>query len=164
MPAQSKKILKPMADQTVASMLRKFQAINRNPVQLIADQVEQEEATRSTLRILNREQLLQGKDATGAKLRPAYRSPSYARRKNQQNSAPGEGTPDLFLTGDFSRSIFAEVQGDKVIFDATDEKTPALAAKYGEAIFGLTPENDGKYSQIIIPRVVQSIRDKTGVQ
>ena len=40
---------------------------------------------------LNKEQLLSGEDKESKRIRPKYKSPSYARKKNEMNSLPGLG-------------------------------------------------------------------------
>lgn len=46
-------------------------------------------------------------------------------------------------TGDFQKSIKVDANRTEFEIVATDRKTPALLGKYGEEIFGLTPENKG---------------------
>ena len=87
---------------------------------------------------MQKEQMLSGKNREGKKS-GRYRNPSYARMKNAMNPIPGLGVPDLRLTGEFYLGVYTEIRGDKVILDSTDEKTPALALRFGESIFGLSP-------------------------
>lgn len=96
---------------------------------------------------LNRGQLKRGIDSEGDKITPSYYSLSYAIDKNNKNSLPGFGTPDLFQTGAFSAGIYSQVvAGKKIIFGSTDFKSLKLVEKYGAKIFGLTKENKKTYS------------------
>lgn len=92
-----------------------------------------------------RAQMMEGKNMEGDKI-GRYRNPAYARLKNAMNPVPGLGFPDLKLTGEFHREIYTEIRGDKVIIDSTNEKTEALAKRFGEAIFGL---NQDRKSELV---------------
>lgn len=87
---------------------------------------------------LNREQLMDGLTIEGKKIAPEYRSPSYARRKNRKNPAPGYGIPDLYNTGRFQEGIKVSVL-DNEQFDqnSTDSKNAMLKKKYPK-ILGLS--------------------------
>ncbi len=105
---------------------------------------------------LNQSQLYEGKTTTGKRFHK-YAGRQYADVKNQMNPLPGWGNPDLNLTGDFYRAIFADLEGDDIIMDSTDEKSGLLQAKYDSSptqltgdtgkseIFGLTRENWGLF-------------------
>ena len=90
---------------------------------------------------LNREQLLDGNLNTGDGIIPTYAWEWFANEKHSMNSRPGYGTPDLYLTGAFHRSITAKVSGDTIIFDASDDKKADLEGQYSNDIFGLTPQS-----------------------
>ncbi len=108
-------------------------------------------------------QMLEGVNSKGARI-GRYRSGAYAQMKAAMNPIPGFGVPDLLLTGQFYKSIFTEVRGDKVLTDATDEKTQSLVNKYGEEIFGL---NKATKSELIKgdlrPVFMKNIRKATGL-
>lgn len=89
---------------------------------------------------LNREQMSAGQDADGADLY-YYRSDFYADWKLTLPSytAPG-GVADFKVTGEFHRSMFARVEGDSIVFDATDDKTDKLLG-LSPNMFGLTDES-----------------------
>lgn len=79
-----------------------------------------------------KEQLLFGEGNDGKKIKPKYASDKYAQKKSQQNSLAGNGTPDLYASGDMfndmdllvgvpndnSYSIFSDVS----YFNALDDK------------------------------------------
>jgi hypothetical protein len=89
----------------------------------------------------NRKQLYeQGEKADGSKLKK-YRNPKYARVKHELNPKPGLGNPDFKVTGEFLKSIFADVRGHSLILDAADYKVEFLINRDGEDIFGLQDEN-----------------------
>jgi hypothetical protein len=111
----------------------------------------------------NREQLYKkGQDSTGKPLKQ-YRSPKYAAVKHEMNPLPGLGKPDLFVTGEFHKSIFAQVRNRSIIFDAADPKVEFLAAHYGEPIFGLQHENEVRaWVEILRPPLKIRINYITG--
>lgn len=105
---------------------------------------------------LNRDQLLEGKDSKGQKLTPKYRNKRYERAKNIINPKPGLGTPDLKFKGDFQKSFYLIPKKDKKVsfkVFASDDKTEKLVGRYGEAIFGLSVDNEGKINQIVLERL-----------
>lgn len=112
----------------------------------------------------NREQLFTGQTKAGGKITYKYRNNKYARVKNQMNPIPGLGTPDLKVTGSFYRGIRADVSGDVIQVQSTDEKGKDLEAKYAD-IFGLGGEfkssflNDG-----LGPRIQQKITTLVGLK
>lgn len=109
--------------------------------------VTEEEQEKNILRIvannehylvdLNTFQLMHGKDTDGVFIEPPYRSVSYAHYKLFLNPL---GVVDLFLTGDFQKSIFIKADSFPITFDAGDSKKSELVNKYGK-ILGLNEEN-----------------------
>lgn len=138
-------------------MAQRFRALN--PTQVLATAADKEVTKAADL---NREQLFQqGTKADGTKLDP-YKSDKYARRKNRMNPAPGFGNPDAYLTGDLHRQLRVEIRGDKAVFDSLSPHTPFMVKRDGPAIFGHTDDSKRKFGGIILPHVVQEIKDKTG--
>jgi hypothetical protein len=88
---------------------------------------------------LNLFQLEQGLNATGKKL-GRYKSNSYAKRKNQMNSLPGFGIPDLKLTGAFWNAFKTDLKSGVMDIYSTDPKAAWQEDRYAK-IYGLTPEN-----------------------
>lgn len=119
---------------TTLDIVKRFEGLN-------VDTVSQEamEQVTTPLKEKQKDQLLSGLNRMGEQI-GKYRSPAYAKKKYAMNPLPGEGIPDLKLTGAFHREVYAEVRGDKVIVDSTNDKTQALVNKYGEKIFGLNTE------------------------
>lgn len=78
-------------------------------------------------------QLNARQDGDNNPISPRY-SPSYAAFK-------GFSTPDLKLTGDFHRSIYAQATQQGAAIGATDEKTDALVARYGAEVLKLSEQN-----------------------
>ena len=111
---------------------------------------------------LNREQLMDGVNKEGKKLRK-YRSPKYAARKNRMNPIPGLGNPDLYLTGRFQEAMNVKLNS-KTSFEiySTDSKAPKLTKQYGKEIFGLTEQSkDTAAHEIVNPGLIQYIKDVT---
>src|SRR5690606_11492620 len=94
----------------------------------------------------NQEQLyLSGIDADGETL-DHYRNTEYADLKATMNPNPGKGTPDLNLTGSFYRGFEVAVTKDEFTIGSTDPKTDWLEERYGEKIFGFTPDSRKRYA------------------
>lgn len=109
---------------------------------------------------LNREQMSAGQDADGADLY-YYRSDFYADWKLTLPSytAPG-GIADFKVTGEFHRSMFARVEGDSIVFDATDDKTDKLIG-LSPNMFGLTDESRRSLnSQYLQGAFVAAVKDQ----
>lgn len=107
---------------------------------------------------LNTDQLLQGKDADGNKITPEYASKYYAKKKNQMNSLPGLGTPDLKLTGDFHEGFFAKPIGEGWQNYSRDSKTPYLLKNYNKDIFGNTKEDEKEINEeYVLPDLLEHI-------
>lgn len=109
---------------------------------------------------LNREQLMDGVNKQGKKLKK-YQSKSYAARKNRMNPTPGLGNPDLYLTGRFHEAMNVKINS-KVSYEifSSDSKTSDLTKKYGKDIFGLTDESRDKAStEIINPGLILHIKE-----
>lgn len=105
---------------------------------------------------LNKQQLYDlGIDSTGNKLSP-YRSKYYADMKFELR---GIELTDLFLSGEWQRNFYIEIDGEMYRINSTDEKTAALIEKYGDNIFGFTDENKTKAFFIIKPSFVEKIND-----
>lgn len=108
-------------------------------------------AVREEIQDLQALQMLDGLTVNQTPIVPPYSLP-YAQFK-------GFNTPNLYLEGDFQRGITVDVEGDYLIWDSTDEKTPWLAAKY-EGIFGIGGpylEQGQEYIQEEFLRIIDSI-------
>ena len=143
---------------TIAEMLRRFQAIDltAEAAEIITDNPDE-------LLNLERKQLFEmGEDSKGQKLKP-YRNPKYARAKNELNPLPGLGTPDYYVTGDFQRSLTLAVQGQSVIFDATNYKLEFLLDRSPE-LLGVTDDSISAYRGVLLPAIVRRIMIKTGTR
>lgn len=95
------------------------------------------ELTAVPLADVNRTQMNVGRNAEGDKIIPDYSmyggSDSYPAMKHEMNPAPGFGTPDLKLTGDFHKSARVYISSGVLKWEATDSKAAELLAKYGKA-------------------------------
>jgi hypothetical protein len=133
---------------------------------LSAESVAEQSLTESTGRITEaqRQQLEEGTTSSGGTLRK-YRSPAYARMKNQMNPRPGQGNPDLKLTGAFYRGITATVSGGKVIIKSSDDKALSLEASYGkDQIFGLNPQTKKEFIDVTLrPLSIKKFRKEVGL-
>lgn len=86
---------------------------------------------------INKRNLRGGIDTEGARITPSY-ALNYAMFKETLPSymVPARGTPDLYLTGAFHRSITLKVGNRSYQLVASDKKTKKLTKKYGK-ILGL---------------------------
>lgn len=90
-----------------------------------------------------------GTNSDGTEIRPFYTR--YTQEIKEEKGQPYDRVT-LKDTGAFYAAMYAEADGDKVVFGSTDEKTDEdtgdifltqerLEEKYGDRIFGLTEEN-----------------------
>lgn len=89
---------------------------------------------------LNVKQLEEGKRTDGNSIIPEYQSQNYAKAKKAIGAKPASGTPDLKLTGDFHKGIYADLKGNYIYTYSSDSKADKLNSKYRQ-IFGLTFES-----------------------
>ena len=109
---------------------------------------------------LNREQLWAGIRADGSRITPEYTI--FTISKKQEKGQPTDRVT-LFDTGSFQEGIFTAQQGEQVIFSSTDSKTDELQEKYGEKIFGLTPDHSMTIKEITTMKLAQLFKQYTGV-
>lgn len=103
------------------------------------------DASRYAFADAQREQLTDGFDNTGGRLR-SYKSRQYAQKKNIMNSRPGFGNPDLKLTGSFHRQLFMTPFRGYLLIGSLDEKAPKLESAYPSAL-GLADPYKGEYTE-----------------
>jgi hypothetical protein len=130
------------------------------------DQVVRDSIVQTSYEItaLNKTQLYNyGVGSDGVKLTP-YKSPYYAKEKNNNNPRPGLGQPDLFVTGAFYNGIAVVVTDKTYITDSTDEKAPRLELLYGSKIYGLTDQNKSIYAtETLLPVLVENIKTAVAI-
>jgi len=88
---------------------------------------------------INREQMLLSRDSKDNALvhqstKSILLTPAYAKAQNKPK-------PDLFLSGEFQRSMFLDINFPKYLIGSDDEKTNILQDDYGKPIFGI-PKKD----------------------
>jgi hypothetical protein len=101
------------------------------------------EVNEKVLTDLNRDQMLHGLTAAGAKIKPDLASDLYADAKKDSGGEAPFGTPDLFLTGSFQEEMQMDIDSRSYSFFSTDDKATKLNLKY-KNIFGLTAKNKEK--------------------
>lgn len=94
----------------------------------------------------NRLQLMEGRGSSGELLEPEY-TEKTARKKGQRN-------PNLYDTGQFQNNFFLVDEAPLIIF-SYDEKASLLVQKYGEHIFGLTPDNAKELAKICREKYIE---------
>lgn len=124
-----------------------------------------EETEDAYIELNTQKQLFKGEDSTGSQIQPLYRSSSYAKMKNQMNSAPGYGVPDLKLTGSFYQNMKVRVESDTLILDSDVEYAQNLEKKYdADKIYGLTEDNQEQYNEgPFFNALEQKITEQTGL-
>lgn len=112
---------------------------------------------------LNRGQLHDGQDNTGALQSPLYKLEGYAEYKNQLNPVPGLGVPDFFVSGGYYNSIRVKVTPSGIETYSDSELAPKLESRWTRN-YGLDPENLGYYNnEIIRPKLILCVKDKLGL-
>lgn len=106
---------------------------------------------------LNIQQLKYGLDGNGNTISPSY-GESYGQFKLSRSSYQLDGSiPDLFLSGDFYKSIRAKYKLNNTIFIDSDlSYARSLKARYGEAILKLAPVSIGSYSVVLYNRILKA--------
>ncbi|MCP4336241.1 MAG: hypothetical protein GY679_00100 [Mycoplasma sp.] len=103
---------------------------------------------------LNRKQMYdKGVRADGSEITPEY-SGLTEFFKRQKGQIVNHVT--LKDSGDFHKSIFADIYSSDLVLDATDKKTNSLLEKYGE-VLGLTEESLMILQNEFRPRYVKNI-------
>ena len=119
-----------------------------------------DELTQDFIIDLQQKQLRSGKDGRGELITPEYISPDYARAKQfiPGRIAP-EGTPDLFLTGNFFDTIdviigqtFVEIIANTTIYGRDFKDI------YGFDILGLNDESLQKLINFIKPEFIEEVK------
>lgn len=124
------------------------------------------EQTKDKMPDIVRSQLHYGEDGTGHQISPKYREEGYAIAKEEMNPVPGLGTPDLFLTGDFTSEIIEDVDASSfsINIDSKDYKAAKLELEYGPQIYELNETNQEYYNQEILkPAIVDNIKAVLGL-
>jgi hypothetical protein len=130
----------------------------------ISDGIYKEDAILSTdieLIEVNKQNLLRGLSALGAKITPPYKNDRYAQRKQQKNALPPYGIPDIYNTGSFQSRIEFHIAGRVAIWEDSDPKAVQLLEKYG-SLLGVF-ENDllEKYRILYaLPALVREVKNR----
>lgn len=111
---------------TIKTVLNRFESLN-------TDKIVEETVQESTgvMADLNAEQINTGLKADGTIM------PDYSFRSVFQYNKP-LGPIKLRDTGAWQTGLYAVVQGDKVVFQSTDNKDKMLTERYGDTIHGLS--------------------------
>jgi hypothetical protein len=144
---------------TTTEMLERLRSLNVRD--LLVSSIEE---TAAEYVELNTRQMYQGLDGNGQKIQPTYRRQRYARVKNEMNSAPGYGVPDLKLTGAFYQGYGVRVEGDEVVKDSDVPYADDLFEKYGNAIGELDEDFHEEYVDgNLAPLFYDKVREETGL-
>ena len=106
---------------------------------------------------LNKDQLLEGKNIKNQKIKPKYKSQAYAKRKARQNSKPGNGTPDLYLSGGLHNSEYLKKKGSAFVPEFNTPYSKFVLARYDD-VAGWNNEAEKQRNEIISKELIQDIR------
>lgn len=139
----------------IATALRKLpQALTVATEQVVRQNV-------AFLEDANTAQLAAGLDSDGQAITPEYAPLTVALKQLQGLPADRVTLRD---TGDFYTSIIAQLDADSFELVATDEKTPALVAKYGDEILGLTEAHVDEFREDYVrPELELKTRELLGI-
>lgn len=134
-------------------------------VDLLKETVDIAEDNEKQIADYNREQLYEkGEDSTGRKLKK-YKNAAYAGKKNKINPEIGYGNADHFLTGETSRSIFADVRNTSIVLDAASRVSQFLVERDGPAIYGLQDESRIRiWNEVLRAPLIHKINSLTGAK
>lgn len=103
------------------------------------------------------DQLYKGIDSSGQVIAPEY-AESTKRRKERIGQPTDRVT--LLDKGDFWDSFEIDYRDGEFVIGASDVQARYLPSKYGEFIFGLTPENIDRLSTLIKDRLTEVVKQK----
>ena len=141
---------------TAAALLRKLESFD-----IVNEIYKCFDENKAELEYLNRKQWEDGRKADGSKTEK-YQSPEYARFKVEMNPEAG-GTMDFMLSHDLERNLKVTREGGDLLFDSGDWKADSLKARFGENIFGLSPDSKGQAAQIINDALLTEIETRIGL-
>jgi len=127
----------------------------RNQAEMLAVDLAVEEEAAEVAR-MNREQLSDGEQSDGNKLKPPY-SEKYAAFKRKKGLRTDVVT--LRLEGDFYKSIKPnKTAPDAFEMESDDGKAKYLIARYGKAVLGLNEDNIDLLAERIRPKMEKRLR------
>lgn len=139
--------------EAVQNMIDDLESFEATKDQILLDLVKDREATVISMNV--DDQLYQGIDAEGQEVAPEYAASTIHKKRRK-------GDPYDRVTlrdeGDFHTSFFVVYGGDEFTLDARDSKKQWLDRKYGETIYGLTPDNIDRLSNMIKDDFVEIMR------
>jgi hypothetical protein len=113
------------------------------------------------LELDNQAQLEEGLDSNNRDITPEY-TPFTVQEKQEAGQPYDRVT--LRDSGDFYRSIVAQVRGEAITMEASDEKTQELQQKYGRDILGLSEEAVDEFrDDVVRPELEFKAREALGI-
>lgn len=146
----------------LSDLKKKIEAMN---VESIAQEAVGSEDSEQKIVQLQRQQLMSGYGADGKRL-GEYRNEQYAEEKHLQNPEPGFPFKDLYKTGGFQSKIVANVVGDELIIESTDDKADeVLRLTQNKHVFGLNEDSRQEYlNETLRPNFKKLIETATGLK
>lgn len=106
------------------------------------------ESVETNLVNMNKGQMLSSKDSQDMPL--IHKNTGSKNLSLAYSILTGKQTPNLFLTGDFQRAMFLEVNENNLTFfiDSQDSKNGILTDNYGDEIFGIPVKRQPEAKQL----------------
>lgn len=141
-----------MSDQ-LDIVLSKFEAIQKGKLEDFFEKAIDSQAPE--MEEMNRRQLDQGLKSDGTRL------PAYAPRTKKIKAILGQQTAPMNLrdTGSFQDHIKAKKYGKFLELQSDDVKEGKLVETYGEAILGLTEENEARIGEAALEEVNKELKN-----
>lgn len=121
--------------------------------------------------LMNRNQMLEGKDSNGNNIRPSYLEDNYFKTKEaaqkyaewKQRITPnpkrGFETPNLIINGAFHSSVKGVVMSDGIKFTTDSALGRNVILKF-DTVLGIAPENRKKIiHEVLLPRLKKYVHE-----
>lgn len=129
----------------------------RSDMQANVEEVSKDTIIQDAVEQYNINQLADGKKSNGNSITPDY-SQTTIEIKQQK----GQPTDRVTLkdTGDFYKGMTTVYSSVGITLTSSDSKTGKLTKKYGNEIFGLTPDNLSKTRELFFEILLNTIKTK----
>lgn len=137
-------------------LICRIEGLKKSMAKLV-DETAKDPEIDSYITELNLEQMYRGIDSDGYPIEPEYKP--YTINEKQRKGQPIDRVT-LYDTGSFYRGATNIYSGNGITLTSTDSKTNELISKYGDEIFGLTPNSLELVREVFFELILQKIKDK----
>lgn len=140
---------------TAAEMLRRANTIDiEQQAGEVVDEHQQEYLQ------LIKEQLHEGKSKEGTTINPVYKADNYSNRryaikKYVENSTPGYGNPDLYLSGNLYNALKMARSKNELVITSGVDYFQFIDKRYGDTPFGLDDDSKEIYRDTVLYPALQ---------